>query len=227
MNGQDALAALRVAGGAEKAAKDAAYHKTDRETLGVPGDVLSDLTADWRTGLDPAARVALADGLWRTGVFDARLAAAKVLVQARMRPDDAAWDLLCDWVPEFDGWAIADTACGAIGRRLVARPERLDVVERWARSDLLWLRRTVLVATLPWTKQRHPSDAERAVRERVLGWCAEMVGDERWFIQKAIAWWLRDLSRRDGARVAAWLDAHGAELSGFARAEAARLLERG
>ena len=51
--------------------------------------------------------------------FEARLAAAKLLTQARIRPDQEAWDLIKSWVPDFDSWAIADHACMA-GQRRVA-----------------------------------------------------------------------------------------------------------
>jgi 3-methyladenine DNA glycosylase AlkD len=51
-----------------------------------------------------------------------------------------------------------------------------------------------------------------------------MADDRDWFIQKAIAWWLRDLSKHDPARTRTFLAAHGDRLKPFARTEAARLL---
>ena len=49
--------------------------------------------------------------------------------QARIRPDDAVWDLLQSWLPDFDAWAIADHACTAMQKRLTAYPGRLEEVE--------------------------------------------------------------------------------------------------
>ena len=107
----------------------------------------------------------LADALWRTDIFEARVAAAKLLTQARLRPDDGpAWELIASWVPDFDSWAIADHACIAGQKRLIADPSRLDTVERWTRSDHLWTRRAALVITLPWTKQNNPKPEELAAR---------------------------------------------------------------
>ena len=63
-----------------------------------------------------------------------------------------------------------------------------------------------------------------AIRDRVLGWAAGMADDREWFIQKAVAWWLRDLSKHDATRARAWLAAHGPGLRAFARKEAARHL---
>jgi len=129
-------------------------------------------------------RVALAGALWATDIHEARVLAAKLLTQARLRPSDAsAWEMIKSWVPEFDAWAIADHACMAGQKRLV------------------------------WE-----------LRDTVLGWAATYVEDHTWFVQKAVAWWLRDLSKHDPDRVRAFLDAHGAQMKPFAVTEAARKL---
>ena len=219
-----ALVALRAAGDPGRAAGAAVYHKADRPYLGVPVPVLTDLARDWRAGLDLPGRVALAEGLWLSNIHEARIAAAKLLTQARIRDDGAVWALIASWVPEFDTWAIADHVCDAGGRRLVADPARLDTVEQWTRSPNIWVRRAALVITLPWTKQNFPKPADLAIRDRVLGWAAGYADDRDGFIQKAVAWWLRDLSKHDPDRARAFLDAHGPRLKPFARREASRYL---
>jgi 3-methyladenine DNA glycosylase AlkD len=120
------------------------------------------------------------------------------------------WETIKGWVPDFDAWAIADHACMAGQKRLVAVPARVEEVEAWTRSDHLWTRRAALVITLPWTRQNHPKPADLEIRDRVLGWAAGYVDDREWFIQKAVAWWLRDLSKHDAPRVGAFLAAYGA-----------------
>lgn len=210
----------------DRAAQMRAYHKADRTYLGLKNPQVNDLTKAWRTDLTAPQRVDLAHALWQTDIFEARLAAAKLLTQARIRPDDsAAWDLIASWTPDFDSWAIADHACMAAQKRLTADPSRLDLVETWITSDHMWTRRAALVATLPWTKQNHPKPAELAARDRILGWAATLVPDRNWFIQKAIAWWLRDLGKHDAARTRQFLDTHGAAMKPFAAKEAARLLK--
>ena len=83
---------------------------------------------------------------------------------------------------------------------------------------------TALVATLPFTKQNFPKDFELEIRDRVLGWAASYCDDRDWFIQKAVAWWLRDLSKHDPARTEAFLEENGARMKAFARKEAAQYL---
>ncbi|MBL3702670.1 DNA alkylation repair protein [Sulfitobacter sp. BDSS02] len=210
----------------DKAAGMASYHKAPRTYLGISVPQIADLSKKWRAELDVEARVALADALWQSDIHEARIAAAKLLTQARLRPDEGAWALICSWVPDFDAWAIADHACDAGQRRLLADPSRIDTVETWTTSEAMWTRRAALVITLPWTKQNNPKPQELQVRDRVLGWAAAYVDDQQWFIQKAIAWWLRELSKHDTPRVMAFLDAHGDRLKPFARKEAGKYLAK-
>lgn len=222
MTPQDALAQLRALAQPGRDAEMAAYHKVNRPYLGVANPDINDLVKSWRQSLDVGQRVTLANGLWQTNIFEARLAAAKLLTQARLRPDDGAWALIASWVADFDSWAIADHAAMAGQRRLNADPGRLDQVELWTQSEHVWTRRAALVFTLPWTKQNNPKPAELAARDRILGWAAGYVDDPDGSIQKAVAWWLRDLSKHDAPRVVAFLDAHGEKMKPFARKEAAR-----
>lgn len=222
MNELDALRSLADPGKAEQMA---AYHKAPRVYLGVANPQIDELVAKWRAGLDVGGRLALAADLWTSDIHEARIAAAKLLTQARIRPDDAVWALIASWVFDFDGWAIADHAMIAGQKRLVADPSRLDQVETWLDHPNMWTRRAALVGTLPWAKMNNPKPADLAARERVLDWAARLADDRDWFIQKAIAWWLRDLSKRDAPRVRAFLADHGARMKPFARKEAARLVQ--
>ena len=205
----------------------AAYHKIDRPYIGTNNQILNDIGKEWRRALDLDQRIALARGLWETNIFEGRVMASKLLTQARIRPDQAVWDLITSWVDDFDSWAIADHACMAGQKRVVADPTRLDQVETWITSDHMWRRRAAFVITLPYTKQNFPKPYEIQARERVLDWAAELVNDHDWFIQKAIAWWVRDLSRHDTARAENFLNKFGAALKPFARKEAARHMNKG
>jgi hypothetical protein len=151
-----ALAELRALADPVRTAGAAAYHKAERDYLGIPVPVLTGRAQAWRATLDLPGRVVLADALWRSDIHEARIAAAKLLTQARIRGDAPVWQLIASWVPEFDAWAIADHASDAGARRLVADPSRLDEVEGWTRSPNMWTRRAALVITLPWTRHRHP-----------------------------------------------------------------------
>ncbi|WP_204114828.1 DNA alkylation repair protein [Shimia biformata] len=224
MTRDEALEALKALVEPGRAEQMAAYHKQTRPVLGIPNPALNDLTKDWRRGLSVDERVNLASELWKTDIFEARIAAAKLLTQARIRPDDAAWALIRSWLPDFDSWAIADHACMAGQKRLVADPTRIAEVEGWTTSDHMWTRRAALVITLPWAKQNHPKPQDIEIRTKILEWAAGYVTDPDWFIQKVVAWWVRDLSKHDPDRARAFLAEHGDGMKPFARKEAGKYL---
>lgn len=218
----DALAARSDTGRAQDMAN---YHKVARHYLGLGNDTVEDLVRRWRADLERDGKIALAAGLWDSDIHEARIAAAKLLSQSRIRPDDTpVWDELQRWVVQFDSWAIADTAAKAIERRLISDPRRLTQVAAWIAHDNMWTRRAALVSTLHWAKGRHPDPDHLHARETVLAWMAALAPDPEWFIQKAIGWWLRTLSKHDPARVSAFLDLHSDSLRAVARKEGSKYL---
>lgn len=225
MSPEAALAALRAHADADRAAQMRTYHKIDRPYLGLSNAVTGALATDWRKSTDLPARITLAQGLWDSNIFEARIAAGKLFIQARMKPDDTlAWDWITSVVPEFDSWAIADAVAQSGQKRLVQDPARLDLLETWTQSPHLWTRRAALVFALPLCKSRHPSAIEIQARARILTWCAGLCQDPEWFIQKAVAWWLRDLSKRAPDQVANFLDSPNCALKPWAMREARKYL---
>ncbi len=219
-----ALAELEALADPAAAAEAAAYHKVQRRYLGVTVPLIEERVADWRAALSLEDRLSLADALWQTDIHEAMVAGAKLLAQARIRPDADIWATIARWAEGFNGWATSDQATTAGQKRLVADPARIETVATWTQSPNMWTRRAALVITLPFAKMNFPKEADLAIRETALGWAASYITDRDWFIQKAIAWWVRDLSKHDAARARAFLDAHGAGMKSFARTEAARYL---
>lgn len=221
----DAIAQMTAKAKPGKAAEMAAYHKAERRYLGTSNPEIDALCKEWRAECSLEERLALADELWCSNIHEGRIAAAKLLTQARIRPDDNdAWTLICGWVPEFDAWAIADHVCIAAQKRILADPERIETVAEWTESPLMWTRRAALVSTLPFARMNNPKEAEIAVREEVLIWAESYLTDKDWFIQKAVAWWLRDLSKHDPQRTATFLAEFGDLMKTWARKEAAQYL---
>ena len=225
MPGAAAFATIQSFGDPQKAVEMAQYHKVDRPYLGVANPVLDNLCKTWRREWSMADRLAAAAHLWNTNSHEGMICAAKLLTQARIKEsEEDAWTLITSWVPDFDAWAVADHAMMAGQRRITADLTRLDQVQAWTASDHLFTKRAALVITLPFTKQRNPKPFELDARERVLGWAAGYVTDDRWFIQKAVAWWLRDLSKRDPSRVMEFIDQHGEDMKNFAVKEATKYI---
>lgn len=225
MTADDALKAMIPFVVKGKDAEMQAYHKAERVYLGVANPDIDTLQKAWRKEMTVEERVELARDLWDSDVHEGRVAAAKLLTQARLRPDDVAWELIKSWVPHFDGWAIADHAMIAAQKRLVADPSRMEDIRPWTTSDHMWTKRAAMVATLPWAKLNNLKTQDQEIREEVLTWAADYVQDRTWFIQKSVAWWLRELSKHDADRVSAFLSTHGDALRPSLRKEAAKYLK--
>ena len=212
------VAALRACGGPERAAWDKAYHKSRWKHWGVPTPQMVLVIRQVVGTLGQAESLRLSGRLWRASVWDLKIASLRLLANKALAPDEGMWALAMQRMDDLDGWAVADNLADVASRCLVADPGRLDVVEGWVASPHLWTRRASLVFTLPWTKAgRDP--------ERMLAWAARLTTDREWFIQKAIGWWLRELSKRDPERVRRFLADHGAALGGVARREAIKYLD--
>ncbi len=72
----------------------------------------------------------------------------------------------------------------------------------------------------------HPALGEGETRSRTdarLG--GALAEDREWFIQKAIGWQLRELSKRDPSRVRRFLAEHSGTLAGVASREATKFLK--
>ncbi len=216
---------LKALANPAKAEEMARYHKAARVCLGVSNPQIDTVVRNWQKDRSVLDCVPLARDLWYSDIHEARIAAAKLLTKARIRPDDTAvWEEFLRWVPDFDAWAIADHACGVGARRVLADPSRLDRIEVFTTDESMWVRRAALVTTLPWAKLAHPDGEDLKHRERILGWAAGYAGDSDWFIQKAVAWWLRTLSKKDPTRVTEFLTVHGDRMKPFARKEAGKYL---
>ena len=163
----------------------------------------------WRADATLDDRIALAAGLWDTDIHEARVAAAKLLTQARIRPDDAVWDW-CEpgcrsstpgrWpiMPRGRSRAAWSPTRRASTRSKAGPPPQHVDPPRGAGRD-------------PALDQAEPPQTRRDSRPATGCWAGRRAWpeDRDWFIQKAVAWWLRDLSKHDPDRARAFLAAHG------------------
>ncbi|TFH89428.1 DNA alkylation repair protein [Vibrio ouci] len=89
-----------------------------------------------------------------------------------------------------------------------------DALQRWRRSDNLWLRRTTLLYQL---KFKHLTD-ERLLFEIIR----ENQADEAFFIQKAIGWALREYSKTNAHAVESFIEQQ--RIQGLAQREGLKWL---
>ncbi|KAB7616302.1 DNA alkylation repair protein [Amylibacter sp. SFDW26] len=221
---ETALADLQALANPEVSAGMSKKHKIAREYLGITNPELDTAYKAWRKDTNVQERVEIADYLWNGNIHEGRIAATKLLTQARITSDDGVWNALIRYLPQVDTLAISDQLSAALSRRIEAHPERLDIIETWATSEDRWTRRAVLTATLPWAKYSNPKTSDLLILDRILGWIELLAPEHEPIIQKAIAHWLRSLSKHNKSKVQDFLDEHGTTLKAFALKEASILL---
>lgn len=132
---------------------------------------------------------ALALGLWKTGVYEARLLCAYIddpaqVTSAQMDAQARA----------FDNWAVCDTLCFALW---VHTPHRFAKIRQWSKSRHEFVKRAafaLLASVALRGKGRDVGDAELLACLPLIERAAD---DDRNFVKKGVNWALRGMGRRN------------------------------
>ena len=218
MSSDDLIRELHALANTVESERMARYHKVDRLYLGVRVPTVTDVARQYAKDTAGNNLIGVCEGLWMTNIHEARILVGKLLDVCKPRETEAVWAFIDRVKEDLDAWAIADHLEAGARRCLMDDDSRLDRIESaWLLHPNFWVRRASLVYTLYLSKRgRNP--------KRPLGWASGMVDDPEWFIQKAIGWWLRELSKHNPQRVLAFLEAYGERMKPFARREASKYL---
>ena len=77
-------------------------------------------------------------------------------------------------------------------------PQLGSVLDRWARDDNFWIRRSAMFALLK------PSRRGEGDFERFAGYADAMLEEKEFFIRKAIGWVLRETAKKQPDLVHGW-----------------------
>ena len=129
---------------------------------------------------------ALAEALWETGWYEARLLTAFVAEPGRLTPSQ-----MDRWCREFDNWAVCDTLCFHLFDRT---PHAFRKVAQWSRRREEFVRRAAfaLLASLALHDKRSTDEPFA----RCLPLIEAAAGDERNFVKKSVNWALRAVGGR-------------------------------
>jgi 3-methyladenine DNA glycosylase AlkD len=129
----------------------------------------------------------LAEALWNTGWYEARMLAAFVDEPALVTP--AQMDR---WCRDFDNWAICDTLCFHLFDRT---PHAFARVKQWSRRRDEFVRRAAfaLLASLALHDKRDDNEPFA----KCLPLIEDASTDERNFVKKSVSWALRGLGKRN------------------------------
>ncbi len=129
----------------------------------------------------------LAQALWATGCYEARMLAALIGEPGRVTP--AQMDR---WCRDFDNWAVCDTLCFHLFDRT---PHAWDKVRVWGNQEAEFVKRAgfALLASLAL----HDKLAPDARFVPFFPLIERGAADERNFVKKGVSWALRGIGRRN------------------------------
>ena len=137
---------------------------------------------------------ALAQGLWKTGWYEARMLSAFVADPARVTP--AQMDR---WTREFDNWAICDHLCFHLYDRT---PHAWKKIDQWGTRKEEFVKRAAF-ALLASVALHDKTTADPPFR-KTLRLIERAASDERNFVKKGVSWALRSVGERsEGLHAAA------------------------
>lgn len=216
-------ARLRARGSPERAAGAKRYLKSDLEFFGVTVPVLRTQVRSWlraRPDLTRHQLTRLVAALWRRRIHELRGVGIELLMARRELL--LAGDLeLVEWMlRRAQTWAYVDPlAIHVAGHLVVSYPESVDVLDRWSEDSEFWVRRAALLALL-LPIRKGDGDWQRLSR-----YAESMLEEQEFFIRKAIGWVLREAGKVTPDRVADFVSANSAIISGVSIHEAVRYLD--
>jgi 3-methyladenine DNA glycosylase AlkD len=134
----------------------------------------------------------MAEALWKSGVFDARMLATMVDNPAEVTP--AQMDR---WVKDCDNWALVDTACFHYWDRT---PYAARQIEKWAGAKGEFVKRAAFALMASCALHKHSTDADQLKGLKLI---EREAHDERNFVKKAVSWALRAIGGKGSPKLRA------------------------
>lgn len=132
---------------------------------------------------------ALAEPLWKTGWYEARMLVAFVAEPDVLTPAE-----MDRWAKDFDNWAICDTLCFHLFDK---SPHAWGSVRKWSTRKDEFVKRAAfaLIASVAG----HDKKEKDAPFEKALPLIERAADDERNFVKKGVSWALRGIGHRNKA----------------------------
>ncbi len=156
--------------------------------------------------------------LWLVPQRECQLVAIDLLIKRKKQlPEIFLSDL--EWLITTKSWwdSVDLLATHIVGALFLNYPDQTqEYIMRWRQSDNIWLIRSSLLYQLKFKQQTDTKLLFEIIKENQA--------DNEFFIQKAIGWALRELSKTDGESVVSFIEQQS--IQGLAKREGLKWLNR-
>ena len=180
MSASEALGKLEKLSTKKALADHGRYGITFEKAFGVPMGKIKALAKTILPDQD------LAQALWDSGWYEARLLAAFV-----GEPERLDVKTMNAWASEFDSWAVVDTLCFSLFDR---SPKAWSRIGPWARARPEFKKRAAFA--LLWSLALHDKEAPDSRFEETYPLIARAAEDERDYVKKGVDMALRAIGTR-------------------------------
>jgi 3-methyladenine DNA glycosylase AlkD len=213
---------LRSRGTPERAVQEKRYLKSALDHYGTTMPAIQTVAKAFyrqHPEIDHDDLVALVHALWATPVHERRMIVVELLDLYADRLQRGDMVLLERLLRESQTWALVDGLSASVVGGLVERyPRVATTLDRWAKDDDFWIRRSAMLALLG-PLRRGEGDFDRFTR-----YADAMLEEKEFFIRKAIGWVLRETAKKRPAMVYAWVLPRAKRASGVTLREAVKPL---
>jgi len=205
-----------------RAAGARAYLKSDLDFHGVDAKGIRAAARDClrrHPAIDHDDLVALVRAMWEVEVFELRAVGVGLLERRGDLLDAGDLDLIEELLRRSKTWALVDWMCTSVVATIVSNhPEAKRVLERWARDEDFWIRRSSMLSLLIDLR------AGGGDFELFAGFASMMIQEKEFFIRKAIGWVLREVAKKRPHLTYDFLSRHLDRVAGLTLREGVKYL---
>ena len=202
-------ARLRAKADSKRAAGARKYFKETVEFYGVASPDVRSIAADLYASIkkewtvDDAVRYC--DIMFREAELEAKGLGALVMIRYKEILPKSLFERIKGWLAAdlLNNWASVDIFCpDAVGTLLVRYPELVEKIRAWVGQPNRWVRRASIVSFLKLAK-------DEAYLDTIYDVTKSHFGTKDDLIRKAAGWLLREVGKKDMARLECFLLEHG------------------
>ncbi len=159
---------------------------TAKKVYGVRVAIINNMVKEYKVG-----GIELVEQLWKSGAYEERLLAAKILGKHAKKNPEKVFQLIYDFSEDLLDWAICDTLAMQALKPLVEnyKNEIWEISDDLIKSKNEWKRRFALVCIEYYT--RFPDDHARIKKQ-----LKKVEKDQEHYVKKAVKWLERNMKKK-------------------------------